>query len=180
VTPTLTLAAAAKSTGRSESTIRRALTAGRLEGAYRAPDGSWRIPTAALVAAGYLAGTTPADTPTAEQHAPTVVDTEVSKLREALEAAHQREVEWLAAELDRLRLDLDAAHRTNMQLTAVMQDMTRALRPAAPDRPTVVDTGTSDTTNTRARPDEQHTPVAWWRRRRNRRTLTPWQGANGP
>ena len=64
--PTLTLAEAARRCTASESTIRRRLRNGDLEGATRDATGSWAIPITALVTSGLMSPTTPPDTPTAD------------------------------------------------------------------------------------------------------------------
>lgn len=65
--PTLSQAEAAAACGVSQTTIRRARTDGRIQGARRDDHGGWRIPRAALIAAGLLHDETAA-TVTPDRH----------------------------------------------------------------------------------------------------------------
>jgi transposase len=123
---TLTIAEAAQLCGRSTSTIRRYLHAGRFPGAQQAPSpipgqpGHWRIPTADLLAAG-LARQQPPPRGHAAQHQPpgdpagAWADRDrVQALEHALEVerARRQAAEALAAERARTILTLEIALRT--------------------------------------------------------------------
>jgi hypothetical protein len=69
--PTLNVTEAADATGKSRRTIARLLDAGRLDGAEKDDDGTWRIPVEALIAAGLtLHAPSPPDAPVSDKAPP--------------------------------------------------------------------------------------------------------------
>lgn len=139
--PTLSLAEAARSTGRSTTTLRRWVDTGRLVDVDRTSDGGYRIPVASLIAAGLTPRTTPADTST-----PTpAVTSEVERLRSDLDTAQRAEVERLRSEVTDLRSRLDRRDAEVERLLDTLGRMTRALPPADTSTPTPAPADTSTT-----------------------------------
>lgn len=112
--PTVSQSRAAELCGVSTTTIRRYRQSGRLEGCE--PDeesGGWKVPIPALIAAGLLKRSSPADTVTTERverdKSPhevtpqTALESRISELEAALAQAQQRAAvaEALASERDR-------------------------------------------------------------------------------
>lgn len=124
--PTLSLAEAARSTGRSTTTLRRWIDTGRLVDVDRTSDGGYRIPVASLIAAGLTPRTTPAETTST----PAENSSEVERLRAELDAAHRTEVDRLRSEVADLRSRLDRRDSEVDRLLDQLDRMTRAL-PAA-------------------------------------------------
>jgi hypothetical protein len=135
--PTLSLAEAARSTGRSTTTLRRWVDAGRLVDVERTSDGGYRIPIASLIAVGLTPRTTPADTPPTSTSSSTPAEnsSEVERLRAELDAAHRAEVDRLRSEVADLRSRLDRRDSEVDRLLDQLDRMTRAL-PPAPTEPT--------------------------------------------
>lgn len=144
--PTLSLAEAARSTGRSTTTLRRWIDTGRLVDVDRTSDGGYRIPLASLIASGLTPRTTPADTPSTST--PTPADTsEVERLRSELDAAHRAELDRLRSEVTDLRGRLDRRDAEVERLLDTLGRMTRALPPAeTTSTPTPADTPSPSTT----------------------------------
>jgi hypothetical protein len=150
--PSVSLADAARTTGKSQSTIRRWLADDAIPGAIRTDQGSWQIPIAGLIAAGLEPSITPAGTskpkpskptliePSAPPSAPPVTPPEVERLRADLEAARERETAALRAQIERLE-------RNERTLIETIERMSRALPSgSAADAPPVAEVvpGTSN------------------------------------
>ena len=147
--PSVSLAAAARTTGKSESTIRRWLADNAIPGAFRTDQGSWQIPIAGLIAAGLAPSITPAGTsnlPTSNLPTSKAVviepsaPSEVERLRADLEAARERETAALRAQIERLE-------RNERTLIETIERMSRALPSGtAADAPPVAEVvpGTSN------------------------------------
>jgi hypothetical protein len=116
--PTLNVTEAADATGKSRRTIARLLDAGRLDGAEKDDDGTWRIPVEALIAAGLtLHAPSPPDAPVSDDTPlappPDAFDTlraEVADWRRRAEVAEAVAAERAAA-LDDVRTALEMANR---------------------------------------------------------------------
>ena len=142
--PSVSLAAAARTTGKSESTIRRWLADNAIPGAFRTDQGSWQIPIAGLIAAGLAPSITPAGTSNLPTSKPVVIEpsapSEVERLRADLEAARERETAALRAQIERLE-------RNERTLIETIERMSRALPSGtAADAPPVAEVvpGTSN------------------------------------
>lgn len=128
--PALGMAEAIRASGMSRSTLQRRLKDGEIPGAHRGPDGTWRIPVAGLVGAGFLAGTTPPDAPSLSgpvgESGPT-------------SAGDAAEIARLRAEVERLRAERDIAHALATERAQGLEDLRSALAvlsralPAAPE-----------------------------------------------
>ena len=145
--PTLSLAEAARSTGRSTTTLRRWVDAGRLVDVERTSDGGYRIPIASLIAVGLTPRTTPADTPppSTSSSTPAENSSEVERLRAELDAAHRAEVDRLRSEVADLRSRLDRRDSEVDRLLDQLDRMTRALPPAPADTPPTSTSAPADT-----------------------------------
>lgn len=129
--PSVSLAEAARTTGRSVSTIRRWLASDAIPGAFRTPDGSWDIPISGLISAGLEPRQTPPPAePITEMVSAPITEVvpapsaEVERLRAELDAARDREVASLRAEVHRLA-------SSQQTLIETIERMSRAL-PAGP------------------------------------------------
>jgi hypothetical protein len=121
--PSVSLAEAARTTGRSVSTIRRWLASDAIPGAFRTPDGSWDIPISGLISAGLEPRQTPPPAEVVPEPIAEVVpapSAEVERLRAELDAARDREVASLRAEVQRLI-------NTERTLIETIERMSRAL-----------------------------------------------------
>jgi hypothetical protein len=126
--PSVSLADAARTTGKSQSTIRRWLADDAIPGAIRTDQGSWQIPIAGLIAAGLEPSITPAGTSKPKPSKPTLIEPsappatppEVERLRADLEAARERETAALRAQIERLE-------RNERTLIETIERMSRAL-----------------------------------------------------
>jgi hypothetical protein len=116
--PTLNVTEAADATGKSRRTIARLLDAGRLDGAEKDDDGTWRIPVEALIAAGLtLHAPSPPDAAASDETPPApprdALDTlraEMADWRRRAEVAEAVAAERAAA-LDDVRAALAMANR---------------------------------------------------------------------
>lgn len=170
--PELSITQAAEAAGVNPRTIRRYLTDEKLPGARKAEDGSWLIPTEALIAAGWtnLYKPSPPDAPVA---APEVVDAnELADLRaELIEEQRAREQAEHRAELAQARADMAEAVAVERERIIKTQELAlRALMPGPQDsggvaQPPATGTSAQPTTQTPTAGQSEAPRRRWWSRR---------------
>lgn len=115
--PTFSMSEAVEACSCSRSTLRRKLKTGAIDGATQDDTGQWRIPIAALVAAGLMAPTTKPADPEPPALAMPVKPDELERLREQ-NAELRRRAEVAEAELRRADQTIEAQAQALRMLEA--------------------------------------------------------------